>query len=127
MSRYWSDVDGCWLECESVSFTGPSATHQLLAGEGRQQKYAPTFGARMDHELVTPSDLRGKGNADMPFNGRGTRAKDQKRPRDGSMKSWQDRCGCGRVKAQGNRRCSWCRKWNRSTRKPAGRKTEQAA
>jgi hypothetical protein len=70
--KYWSEVDGRYIEGESVVFTGPLATHTLVGDY--QQKESPhvTKSGKENGQYVTKADLTGKANADLPFAPRGT-------------------------------------------------------
>jgi hypothetical protein len=54
MAKYWSDEANAFIECESASFTGPSATHSLI-GDGWVQKNGDPLTGRAWNRNEVPS------------------------------------------------------------------------
>lgn len=116
--KFWSEVDGCYIEADAVIFTGPRATHTLVDGTGWQQRYPPVVGTRQTGEYPTQGELRGKGTADVPF---GADVFPRSRPHRGGAGRGHKGvlfiggyCGCGEPISQSQwrrkyRRCVACR------------------
>jgi hypothetical protein len=44
--RFWSAARSCYIDGESLNFTGPLAAISLIPGEGREQRYADLLSSR---------------------------------------------------------------------------------
>ncbi len=65
MPRYWSDDALAYIECESICFTGPQATHTLLPRLGREQRDGQTMGTRGHRrgDLLSKREMIGKSDS----------------------------------------------------------------
>ena len=64
MARYWSDQALRYIECESICFTGPQATHTLLPRLAYDQREKPLQHYGFRHgELPSMREMIGKGES----------------------------------------------------------------
>ena len=59
--RFWSAARSCYIDGESLNFTGPLASLSLIPGEGREQRYGDLLSARGGinyGELPTGTEMR---------------------------------------------------------------------
>jgi hypothetical protein len=109
--KWWSDVDGTWVEGTVLNVTGPKATHTLVDGAGYMQRENPLVRAGINQgELVTARELKGKSNA--PSWKESNRAALEERQASRIL----HRCACGRVRPANRERCGSCRAAKRNMR-----------
>jgi hypothetical protein len=63
MTRYWSEEDGKFIECEVVW----DGRESLTDGDGWMQRYPPIVGGTEKGEHATRKETSGKGKPDVPF------------------------------------------------------------
>jgi len=116
--RYWSDVDGCYIEAV-VAWSGSMRTPLPGVGGIERRRAYLTEGApassKHSGELPTQAEMKGKTDLTGPQIRAG-------RPRLGELSPC--RVGCGRTvtladERSGHKRCSSCRRAGRGGRQAA--------
>lgn len=136
--RVWSAARSCYIDGESLNFTGPLAAISLIPGEGREQRYADLLSSRGGSkygdlptctEAGTRNRQKGVKHGDKTcacgsrMHWRSTRCRAcatriRKRAFGRSIPE-PKRCGCGRTIAKSSRlaRCVKCRELARRIRR----------